>query len=351
MKSVTCYPHITVEAALMQLSKSGGKCLVIINKSDLLLGTLSDGDLRKGILGGSKLDDQINGLYKKNPIVFLEREYELSQIDAAFIEGRLDLIPIVDKKGKLVTVHYWDVFYGQKKSRVKKSVDVPVVIMAGGKGTRLEPFTHILPKPLVPIHEKPVIEHIIDRFVDNGVKEIVLSVNYKARLMKAYFEELQPDYSISFIEEPEPQGTAGSLGKLKNRFQTPFFVTNCDVIINLDLADLYQYHMDNGYEVTIVASLKKFTIPYGACDVAASGELISIREKPCYEFLANVGLYVLSPDVLHRISQSEYLDMTTFLCRLKSADCRIGVYPIHDDSWFDTGQWTEYQHAVQQLQL
>ena len=174
-------------------------------------------------------------------------------------------------------------------------------IEAGGKGTRLEPFTKILPKPLVPIHEKPVIEHIIERFTDVGINEFILSVNYKARIMKAFFEELDHDYLIKFVEEEKPLGTAGSLKLLEAKINKPFMMTNCDIIIKTDYPDLYSFHEENNYEITLVASMKNYTIPYGTCELNSDGYLSNINEKPQYDFLINTGLYVLNPSVLKLI--------------------------------------------------
>ena len=209
MNLLTGSPILTIEGALKQLSESGEKTLVIVDQSNVVLGTLSDGDIRKAILAGHKINESIEDLYQKKPTVFVEGTYELSQIETAFVENRFDVIPIVDKDNQLVKILDWSSMYGDSKKRQTVQVQIPVVVMAGGRGTRLEPFTKILPKPLIPIHEKPVIEHILDKFVESGVSEFILSINYKARLMKAYFEELQPKYSVSFIQENEPLGTAG----------------------------------------------------------------------------------------------------------------------------------------------
>ena len=151
----------------------------------------------------------------------------------------------------------------------------------------MEPFTKVLPKPLVPIHDKPIIEHIIERFTDVGCNEFYLTVNHKARILKAYFEELQTEYKIHFIEEKEPLGTAGSMRFLDGKFKQPFFVTNCDIIIKTDYSSLYEFHQKGGYDVTLVASAKEYIIPYGTCELNTEGHLSHINEKPHYDFLIN----------------------------------------------------------------
>ena len=173
--------------------------------------------------------------------------------------------------------------------------------MAGGKGMRLEPFTHVLPKSLVPIHGKTVIEHIIERFVVCGVDEYYMTVNYKSRIIKAFFEELQPSYSINFVDEKAPLGTAGSLVYLKDKIQKTFMVTNCDIIIDTDYAELLKFHHSRECAVTLVASTKNYVIPYGTCELNNEGYLEKIKEKPEYHFLVNTGLYVMEPDLLEMI--------------------------------------------------
>jgi NDP-sugar pyrophosphorylase family protein len=255
----------------------------------------------------------------------------------------------VDDKGKLSDILLWETVFKNDKNRQNEKLDVPVVIMAGGKGTRLEPFTKVLPKPLVPIHDKPVIEHIIERFVKVGVNEFILTINHKARILKAFIEELRPDYSIDFVEEKDPLGTAGSLKFLEGRFNKPFMVTNCDIIIKADYLDLYAFHQKNSYDITLVASMKNYIIPYGTCELNGEGHLKQINEKPEFDFLANTGLYVLNPDVLHLIPADKLYHITHLIEDAKKSGKRVGVYPIDDDAWIDIGQWAEYKKAVERL--
>jgi NDP-sugar pyrophosphorylase family protein len=227
--------------------------------------------------------------------------------------------------------------------------NVPVVIMAGGKGTRMEPFTKILPKPLVPIQEKPIIEHIIERFLDIGCSDFHLTVNYKGKILKAYFEEVQPDYQVHFVDEHEPLGTAGSLRFLDDKFNQPFFVTNCDIIIKTDYSDLYEFHQKGDYDITLVASEKEYIIPYGTCQLNKDGHLDHINEKPTYYFLINVGLYILNPDVLKLIPENKFYHITHLIEDAKNKGKKVGIFPIDDDAWVDVGEWSEYQKAVEQL--
>jgi NDP-sugar pyrophosphorylase family protein len=256
---------------------------------------------------------------------------------------------VVDEKGKLVDILFWESVFKNGNNRQNEKIDMPVVIMAGGKGTRLGLFTKVLPKPLVPIHEKTVIEHIIERFTDVGADQFILTINYKARIMKAYFEELNPDYSVNFVEESKPLGTAGSLKFLENKFDKPFMVSNCDIIIKTDYLDLYEFHQKNNFDITLVASMKNYTIPYGTCELNGEGHLKQINEKPEYDFLVNTGLYIINPDVLHLIPADKLYHITHLIEDTQKSGKRVGVYPINDDAWIDVGQWAEYKKAVGRL--
>ena len=218
--------------------------------------------------------------------------------------------------------------------------------MAGGRGTRLEPFTKVLPKPLIPIHEKPIVEHIIDRFLKIGSKHFYLSVNYKSKILKAYFEELKPKYKISFVEEKFPLGTAGSLNLLENKIRGPFFVTNCDIIIKADLDSLFKFHQKNKYDITLVASNKEYIIPYGTCKLNEEGHLSYIMEKPQYDLLINTGLYILNHNVIKMVPENEFFNITDLIDKMIKSGGKVGVYPVDETSWIDVGQWAEYKNAV-----
>ena len=346
MKNITVKSDVSIRHAMKKLSNTGEKCLVIIDENNKLLGTLSDGDLRKAILKGAKVNDLIKKIYNSNPTVLIKNKYNNREVKKLFTQFKFDLIPIIDNKGNLDDILVWENIFKNDKNNRKNTMDVPVVIMAGGKGTRLEPFTNILPKPLIPINEKPVIEHIIDSFTKVGIKNFILTLNYKARIMKAFFEELNADYKVNFIQEDKPLGTAGSLKLLKNKMDKPFMVTNCDIIIKADYPDLFSFHLNNNYDITLVASMKNYVIPYGTCKLSADGTLGNIDEKPEYNLLVNTGLYVLNPDVLDFIPSNKHFHITDLIARAKKKGKKIGVYPVDDDAWIDIGQWNEYQKAV-----
>jgi dTDP-glucose pyrophosphorylase/predicted transcriptional regulator len=349
MKDITVKPDINIRQAMKTLSQSGKKCLIIIDEKKVLLGTLSDGDVRKAILKGTRVGDSISDIYYQKPTVLVKGKYSIKDAKNIFTQNKFDLIPVVDEKGKLVDILFWESVFKNGNNRQNEKIDMPVVIMAGGKGTRLGLFTKVLPKPLVPIHEKTVIEHIIERFTDVGADQFILTINYKARIMKAYFEELNPDYSVNFVEESKPLGTAGSLKFLENKFDKPFMVSNCDIIIKTDYLDLYEFHQKNNFDITLVASMKNYTIPYGTCELNGEGHLKQINEKPEYDFLVNTGLYIINPDVLHLIPADKLYHITHLIEDAQKSGKHVGVYPIDDEAWIDVGQWADYQKAVDRL--
>ena len=348
MKDLTVKLEITIREAMKVLDNTAEKCLLVIDDNKKLLGTLTDGDLRRGILRGVKFSEDISNSYKNNPIVFVQNQYTSDEAKRILRDKKIDLIPIVDEEYKVVDYITWSNMNGGKQNK-KTLDDVSVVIMAGGKGTRMEPFTKVLPKPLIPINEKPIIEHIIERFTDTGCSAFHLTVNYKGKILKAYFEELKPDYSVSFVDENKPLGTAGSLQYLKGKFDKPFFVTNCDIIIKADYVNLYEFHKKGGYDITLVASAKEYIIPYGTCELNGEGNLSHINEKPKYDFLINTGLYILNPTVLSIIPKNKFYHITHMIEDLKNTEKKIGVFPIDDDAWIDIGQWAEYKKVMELL--
>ncbi len=348
MKDITVKLDITIRQSMKVLEKTAEKCLLVVDENNKLLGTLTDGDLRRSILDGVKFSEHISASYNSEPTVLIKEKYTKEEAKQLLRDLKLDLIPIVDENNLVVEYVTWLDLGDEVQPKIKLG-NVPVVIMAGGKGTRMEPFTKILPKPLVPIQEKPIIEHIIERFLDIGCSDFHLTVNYKGKILKAYFEEVQPDYQVHFVDEHEPLGTAGSLRFLDDKFNQPFFVTNCDIIIKTDYSDLYEFHQKGDYDITLVASAKEYIIPYGTCQLNKDGHLDHINEKPTYDFLINVGLYILNPDVLKLIPENKFYHITHLIEDAKNKGKKVGIFPIDDDAWVDVGEWTEYQKAVEQF--
>ena len=350
MKDIFIGQNSSIRDALQKLSFAGEKSLIILNLDDKkILGTLSDGDIRKAILKGKEINDSIIDIYKKDFLYLLKNNIDKIKVKELFLKHRIDIIPIINQNNEVKDVLVWSEFFNKEK--IKHDLDLPVVIMAGGKGVRLEPFTKILPKPLIPINGKPIIEYIIEKFLDYGIKEYYLSVNYKSRILKAYFEESDKEYQTKFIEENSPLGTAGSLKLLKDKINKPFFVTNCDMIIDVNLNDFYNFHKANNNIISFVTSKKKQIIPYGICNLDENGKFDNITEKHYSTFFVNVGLYLVDPKILEIIPSNDQYHMTDLINKCKENGHNIGIFPIIEDSWLDIGQWSEYKKTVSKLEV
>jgi len=348
MKDILVSKSISIRQAMKILDKTAEKCLLVIDENNRLLGTLTDGDIRRSILDGLKVSRDIASSYNSNPKVVYKNNNTLKEAENLMLNNNLVLIPVIDDNN--IVIDYLTLSdIGSEPENKKILRDIPVVIMAGGKGTRLEPFTKVLPKPLVPINDKPIIEHIIESFTIIGTSDFYMTVNYKGKILKAYFDELQPDYKINFVEEEKPLGTAGSLRFLNKKFKSSFFVTNCDIMINVDYSSLYEFHKKGNYDITLVASAKEYIIQYGNCILNEDGHLSHIDEKPKYDYLINTGLYVLNPDVLGYIPKNKFFHITHLIEELKKKNKKIGVFPIDDDAWIDVGEWSEYEKALEKL--
>lgn len=340
-----------VRQAMKQLEESAHKTLFVINSNSQLVGTLTDGDIRRWILKGGSLKDTIEQVCNRNPY-YVRGEYNLPDIKQEMLSRNIHCVPVVNHEAEITELIFWEaVFKEDGIAKLLKQIDIPVVIMAGGKGARLDPFTKILPKPLIPIGDRSIIEIIIDSFLAYGVNKFYISVNYKSKIIKAYFEELAPSYFIEYVHEDKPLGTAGSLKYLSGKIKSSFIVTNCDILIHSDYSDLVDFHTMNSNDITVVASMKNYHIPYGICEIENGGALIRITEKPEYNFLVNTGMYILSPEILSLIPDNEIFHMTDLISVLKEKGRKVGVFPISENSWLDTGEWAEYKKTLEHLKL
>ena len=326
------------------MDETGDRIVIVVNDDRTLSGVATDGDIRRWILSGRSLDGIITEVMNRSPIV-LSEGYSDDVARELIARHRIECIPVLDAAGRVVGALRWlDLF--ETKRRSQGHVELPVVIMAGGEGTRLAPFTKVLPKPLVPVGDKPIIEHIMERFAEIGSTEFHVSVNYKAALIKAYFADIDTPWRISYVEEPEPLGTAGSLALLRGSITSTFFVSNCDILIDADYADFYKFHREGGHRISLVASMKEVVVPYGVCEIAPGGSLTRILEKPEYNFLVSTGLYLLEPDVLEDIPVGRFLNITDLMNEYIARGETIGVYPVSERSWMDMGQWDEFQKML-----
>jgi len=341
----------SIKSTMEKIDKGGIGFIVCVNQNNEVTGILTDGDFRRAILRGIDLQQQVCKIMNKN-FYFLEFDYIEKEAKKIFKNTVAKYIPVL-KNGKLVDIIIKEEFLKIKGEDVTKKpqIELPVVIMAGGKGTRLDPFTRILPKALIPIDDKPIIELIMDKFVEFGMTNFYISVNHKSKMIKAFFEDSRSNYNISFIDENIPLGTAGGLKYLENRIGTPFFISNCDIIIQCDYSKIYKFHKKGNFDLTLVSSIQHHIIPYGVCHLENDGSLKIIKEKPEYNFLVNTGMYILNPDILKYIPENKSFDMTDLIKCLKEKKKKIGVFPVSEKSWIDIGQWEEYKKAISMVKI
>jgi len=349
MKNLKTTLDISIKKALQLIKKNGAKALVVIDKNDKLIGSVSDGDIRKAILNNVNLNKNIKNIFNKNPKYLVEGKYSKQHLNNLMYKNNYTIIPIIDNFKKVIKIITLTSL-SKKQIKITKRNNilhnVPCIIMAGGKGTRLQPFTDVLPKPLIPIKKKTVIERIITGFTNYGINKFFISINYKSEILKAYFKELKPKYKLKFITENKPLGTIGSLSKVGKKEGKNIFITNCDTISDVNLGEMYKYHIKNDYDVTLLASSKVHRIPYGVCRVAENGDLKKIDEKPKFDFLVNAGLYLVNNEVIDFIPKNKIFHFTDLIKILQKKKYKIGLFTVHENKWLDVGQWDEFKKTV-----
>jgi len=330
----------------MQIMDSKRKKLLIVFKEDKYLNVISIGDIQRAILKGIPLTNNVETILREIiTLSYINEDRE--KIKEKMFSLRTEFMPILDLDGNLHDVIFWEDIFGKNDKIIKEKLNIPVVVMAGGKGTRLKPITNVIPKPLIPIGHKTIIEEILDRFVDVGCNEFHISINYKASTIKHYFQELNNvQYIIDYFQEEKPLGTAGSLFLIKDKIKSTFFVSNCDIIIEEDYAEILKYHRENKNELTIVSALKHYPIPYGTIETEMNGILVKLTEKPELTFQINSGFYILEPHILDEIPENTFFHITTLIENIKKRKGRVGVFPVSEGSWKDMGTWSDYLKVI-----
>lgn len=339
---------ITIVDAMGKIDKNTGGILFIVDTDDKLVGALTDGDIRRWIINAGKISATVSNAMNKAPksLTVAGKEKAINMMKEASVTA----IPIVNADKRIVDI----IVLSENKEEKKKTdslADVPVVVMAGGKGTRLYPYTKILPKPLIPIGDTPIVERIIDYYTDFGVNSFYMTVNYKKAMIRSYFEELKPDYSIKYVEETKPLGTGGSIKLIEDKFDKPIFITNCDALILADYNDIYQYHLNSGNDITIVSALKNIQVPYGVLHTGDNGGLESIEEKPKLSYFINTGMYIINPDTIDLIPDDVMFHMTHLVEAVMKNDGKVGTYPVSEDSFLDMGELDEMKRMEQKLNI
>ena len=309
---------------------------------------LTIGDIQRAIVKNISLDNCISTIVDRNK-KFAHEGDPMDTIREKMMRLRAECMPVLNDDGELVDVIFWKDLFEKDESQSREKINLPVVIMAGGKGTRLKPITNVIPKPLVPIGDKTILETIMDQFEEIGCTKFYMSVNYKADMMKYYLGQLDHKYDIEFFQEEKPLGTIGSVSLLKDKITTPFFVSNCDSINEQDYRDVYDYHVENHNDLTIVTMVKSFRIPYGVIETGEDGLMVSLSEKPELTYQVNTGVYILNPNCIDEIPQGEFFHITHLMEKIKARGGRVGCFPVSEHAWKDMGEWPEYLKMIDVL--
>ncbi len=328
---------------VMRVIDQNARGIAFVCEDQRLLAAVTDGDIRRYILRNGKLDAPIREIANYNPIYLNEEDKEDAYIFMR--KHSITAVPVVNADREITAIHF---LYHHKSVR-NINLNAPVVIMAGGKGTRLYPYTQILPKPLIPIGDKTITEIIMDHFEEYGCRHFDIIVNYKKHLIKSYFFDNEIKRDVCFIEEPDYYGTGGGLKLLEGRYSDSFFVTNCDIVIEEDYSKIYEYHKERGNIITLVCASKNIILPYGTIELNDDGRVQKLVEKPSFSFLTNTGFYVLEPRFLEKIPKDTFIHITDVIQSCIDQGERVGVYPVSSHAWMDMGQMDELQKMRERL--
>lgn len=326
----------TIVEAMKKMDEAGG-AVVFITDGDILKAVVSDGDVRRWILKGGDIQESVSRIACYNPVVITKDSKRLAK--QIMKEREIDGVPVVDSEGRIVKAYLWNEDFADLRDTSLE--DVPVVMMAGGKGTRLYPYTKILPKPLIPVGEQPIAEMIMDRLNVCGCKNFYLILNHKKNMIKAYFNEVEKPYTVHYVDEDQPLGTGGGVRLLKGKIDKTFILTNCDIIIDDDYRTIYSHHKEQGNLITMIVSLRNYQVPYGVVEIGENGEVAAMKEKPEFSYFTNTGTYIVEPEVIDMIGEGEEIGFPDVVERVMASGKKAGVFPIHENAWMDMGQLDE----------
>jgi len=327
----------TIKEALQVIDSGAMKIALVVDEDEKLIGTLTDGDIRRGLLDNLSLDDSIESVIFREPTVCNDKDTKEHILEVA-IEKKLYQVPIVDSEGRLVGIEEID---GLLKPTVKTN---KVVLMVGGLGTRLRPLTTHTPKPMLKVGDKPILETIILNFKKYGFVNIILSVSYKSEMIEEYFKDGREfGVNIEYIHEDKRMGTAGALSLIQEKLQEPFFVMNGDLLTNINFEHMMEYHLSNSAMATMGVREYDFQVPYGVVNIDGE-DIVSIEEKPTHKFFVSAGIYILSPNATKYLPQNEFYDMPTLFEKLIALKLKCISFPIHE-YWLDIGRIEEFRKA------
>lgn len=328
----------TMQQAIRNLDQVAIKIIMVVNEEGQLQGTISDGDIRRGLLKGLDLNSPISSIVHRSAFV-VPPEMRRETVTQLMVANKIQQIPVVDEHRHLVGLHLWDEIISPP---TRPNL---MVIMAGGKGTRLRPYTENCPKPLVELAGKPMLEHIIERAKLQGFSRFVIAIHYLGEMIEDHFgngERL--NIQIDYLREQSPLGTAGALGLLKPWPTEPFVVTNGDVITEIQYGELLDFHDRQAADATMAVRIHEWRHPFGVVQTKGV-QIIGFEEKPVARSHINAGVYALSPSALNALGEDEHCDMPTLFERLQEKSKRTVAYPMHEP-WLDVGRPNDLKHAM-----
>ena len=344
LENLIISPALSVKETITYMENNHINAVVIANDQGKLMGLFSHGDMRRFFLAGGNLNETITVAMNPKPIIFSS----LQEAKDFMLKQTLALYPIVDDNGTIINVITNEI--SDESLELNTTLkDVPLVIMAGGKGTRLYPYTKILPKALVPIGDYTISERIIKSFQKFGVRDVYMILNHKANMIRAYFNDLPKDYNLHFVQEDAFLGTGGGLFLLKDSIKSTFILSNCDILIDADLECIYKTHKMSKNKITFVCAMKNVQIPYGVVETNADGSINNFREKPELSFLTNTGLYIIEKEVIDDLNENEFIHLPDIAKRYLDKGEKVGVFPIPEHAWLDMGQFNEMKTMLQEL--
>lgn len=327
--------ELTVSEAMQRIDANAEGILFIVDENGALLGCVTDGDIRRFLLAGGGMTDNVTRALNKNP----KYAKSIDEAKTLYHNRYFVFIPIVDDLQRVVSFYSGE----GREVRERKPLRIPVVINAGGKGTRLEPFTKVLPKPLIPVGELPIIEHIIREFQTYSCEDFHIIVNYKKDLIKAYFSDNSNRYKISWHDEEKPLGTGGGISLLRGEFKDTFFFVNCDALLTANYESMLRFHKENHNVITMICAYKNINIPYGVVEMGVNGAIEQIKEKPLVSFLTNTGIYIVEPEVIDDVEDNTHIDFPSIIEMERKKGKRVAVFPVSENDWMDMGQLPELE--------
>lgn len=336
---------MTICEAMEVIDKNSQKTAFLVI-DEKLAGSVTDGDIRRHLLQGGNIYDLVSDIVNYHPL-YVYIDDESVDYKQYMMKRLINALPVVDRDHVLIRVELLN-----PTSKIPHIIhaDIPLVIMAGGLGSRLKPYTDIIPKPLIPIGDKTITEHILERFESYGCKQFYMIVNYKKKLIETYFNDSKCSQKIHFVEEPFFMGTAGGIKLLQKELREDFFLVNCDILIDSDYYQIWEEHVNKNNLITMVCAKIHISIPYGTVTADKENQIVSLEEKPRWHYNVNTGMYVCNTRIFDYMKE-EKIDMPDLIRRCMENGERIGQFQIDESDWYDMGQPNQLEKMKQRLGL